>query len=45
MRNNTERYSLYDPYDEEESRLEEYRRSCKDEAMDMLKQHFFNLWD
>ena len=36
---------ISDRYDEEESRLEEYRRSCKDEAMDMLKQHFFNLWD
>lgn len=32
-------------YFEEEKRLEEYRRFCKDEAFDLLKQYFFDLWD
>lgn len=32
-------------YHKEEKRLEEYRNFCKDEAMDMLKQYFFSLWD
>ncbi len=36
---------ISDKYHEEEKRLEEYRRSCKDEAMDMLKQFFYDLWD
>ena len=36
---------ISDKYREEEKRLEEYRESCKDEAFDMLKQHFFALWD
>ena len=25
--------------------LEQYRNECKDDAMDMLKQYFFALWD
>ena len=36
---------ISEQYREEEKRLEEYRESCKDEAIDMLKQHFFALWD
>lgn len=30
---------------DEERKLEEYREKAKDEAMDMLKQYFFSLWD
>ena len=30
---------------DKEKRLEEYRRKCKDEAIDMLKQYFYDLWD
>lgn len=36
---------ISDKYHEEEKRLEAYRKSCKDEAFDMLKQYFFDLWD
>lgn len=36
---------ISDKYREEEKRLEEYRRKCKDEAIDMLKQYFYDLWD
>ena len=36
---------LSDKYREEEKRLEEYRRKRKDEAIDMLKQYFYDLWD
>ena len=31
-------------YDEEQRRLEKYRRACKDEAFDMLKKYFYDLW-
>lgn len=36
---------ISDKYREEEKRLEEYRRKRKDEAIDMLKQYFYDLWD
>lgn len=36
---------ISEKYDEEQKRLEEYRRSCKDEAIDMLKKYFYDLWD
>ena len=29
----------------EEMKLEQYRSECKDEVMDMMKEHFFSLWD
>lgn len=32
-------------YMDYEKKLEEYRMNCKDEAMDLLKEHFFSLWD
>ncbi len=32
-------------YQEEARKLEKYQSDCKDEAMDMLKQYFFDLWD
>ena len=34
---------ISEKYDEEQRRLEEYRRSCKDEAFDMLKKYFYDL--
>lgn len=36
---------ISDKYFEEERRIEEYRGKCKDEAMDLLKEHFYALWD
>lgn len=36
---------ISDKYLEEERKLEEYRKKSKDEAMDMLKEYFFDLWD
>lgn len=32
-------------YREENNRLEKYRERCKDEAMDLMKTHFFALYD
>lgn len=29
----------------EERELEQYRNKCKNEAMDLLKEYFFSLWD
>lgn len=45
MREVLEYKELDDKYSEEEKRLEEYRNRSKDEAMDMLKEYFFSLWD
>lgn len=36
---------ISDKYDKEEEKLEKYRNECKDEALDMLKEYFFALWD
>jgi hypothetical protein len=36
---------ISDKYDEEQRQLEEYRRACKYEALDMLKKYFYDLWD
>ena len=36
---------ISDKYFEEERAIEDYRINCKDEAMDLLKEHFFSLWD
>lgn len=32
-------------YDDQKKQLEEYRNSCKDDAFDMLKQYYYDLWD
>ena len=36
---------IYEKYHKEEKRLEEYRIKSKDEALDMLKVYFYDLWD
>ena len=36
---------ISDMYIAESKKLDEYRNASKDEAMDMLKTHFFSLWD
>ena len=36
---------ISDNYHKEASNLEQYRCECKDEAMDMLSEYFFELWD
>ena len=36
---------IYDRYFAEEKELENYRSACKDEAIDMLKEYFYDLWD
>lgn len=36
---------ISDKYFAEERAIEDYRVNCKDEAMDLLKEHFFALWD
>lgn len=36
---------ISDKYLEEERKLEEYRNKSKDEALGMLKEYFFDLWD
>ena len=35
---------ISDKYLAESKKLEEYRNTAKDEAMDLLKEHFFRLW-
>ena len=36
---------ISDKYHEEELKLDAYRQECKNEAMDLLKEHFYALWD
>ena len=36
---------IFDRYFAEEKKIEEYRNASKNEAMDMLKEYFFSLWD
>ena len=36
---------ISDRYNEEERKIEEYRNKCKDEAFDLLKEHFWSLCD
>ena len=36
---------ISDRHFEEERKLDEYRKTSKDEALDLLKEHFWALWD
>lgn len=36
---------IYDRHREEDKKLEKYRSDCKDEALDMLKEYFYALWE
>lgn len=36
---------IYDKHHEEDLRLEKYREQSKNEALDMLKEYFYYLWD
>lgn len=36
---------ISEKYFAEDKELEKYREQCKNEAMDLLKKHFFALWD
>ena len=36
---------ISDKYRKESKILEDYRNISKDEALDMLKEYFFDLWD
>ena len=36
---------IYDLYMDEERKLDEYREQCQMEALDMLKEYFYLLWD
>ena len=36
---------IYEKHRVEDEKLEKYREECKDEAIDMLKEYFFSLWD
>ena len=36
---------ISEKYHAEELELDTYRLGCKNEAMDLLKEHFYALWD
>lgn len=36
---------IYEKYRAEGYKLDEYREKCKNEALDMLKEYFYSLWD
>ena len=40
-----EHKDISDKYFEERDKIEKYRSACKDEAIDMLKEYFYDLWD
>lgn len=35
----------HDKYMKEQKKIEEYQVQCKDEAFDLMKQYFYDLWD
>jgi len=45
MREVPEYEDICDKYSEENKQIDEYRSRCKDEAIDMLKEYFYDLWD
>lgn len=36
---------IHDKYMKEQKKIEEYQVQCKDEAFDLMKQYFYDLWD
>lgn len=36
---------IWDKYSQEQRDIEVYRRECKDQAFDLMKEHFYDLWD
>ena len=36
---------IWDKYSQEQQDIEAYRHECKDQAFDLMKEHFYNLWD
>ena len=36
---------IFEKHRAEERKLEAYREKCKNEALDMLKEYFYSLWD
>ncbi len=36
---------ISEKYRAEDAMIDEYRAQCKDEALDLLKKHFYDLWD
>jgi len=45
MRELPEYQEIDHKYFEEERKIDIYRSECKDEAIDLLKEHFYALWD
>ena len=45
MNETSEYKDLDEKYMEESKKLDKYRSDCKDEAIDMLKEYFYCLWD
>lgn len=36
---------IWDKYSQEQRDIEAYRHECKDQAFDLMKEHFYDLWD
>lgn len=36
---------IWDKYSQEQHNIEVYRHECKDKAFDLMKEHFYDLWD
>lgn len=36
---------IWDKYSQEQQDIEAYRHECKDQAFDLMKEHFYDLWD
>ncbi len=45
MRELPEYEDICEKYSEANKQIEEYRSRCNDEAIDMLKEYFYDLWD
>ncbi len=45
MREIPEYTEIAEKHREEDLKLEQYRNECKDEVMNLMREHFFALWD